>query len=98
MRYAKIINGEPCFAPNPVTAGTNRIGNPPGSVYTAQGYKAVQETPYPAEEAEPGCRWELQWVESADALTQSWVQRPVPPDEELSGEEALNILLGGDGA
>ena len=97
MRYVKLEDQTLLFAPNPILLGQTYIGNPPGSVYEAQGFKPLQMSPCPELPPQTGFRWEPQWVESAEAITQSWVQRPLPPDEELSGEEALDILLGGDG-
>lgn len=36
MTYAKLIDGEIHFAPNPIRVGDNWIGNPPGEVYEAK--------------------------------------------------------------
>ncbi len=96
MTFAKLILGCPQYAPNPIRIGNDNVGNPPASLYYAQGYKPIREAPYPADPAEIGCRWEALWTEAAESIIQSWVQVPVPPDEELSGDEALRILLGGD--
>lgn len=47
MRYAKLINNSISYAPNPIIHSGSRIGNPPGSVYEAEGYKPVRFTDLP---------------------------------------------------
>lgn len=96
MRYAKLENGALVLAANPITVETSRIGNPPGSVLSSLGYKPIRESHFPAEPAPDGFHWEIQWREEAEAIIQDWVQLPLSPDEELSGEETLDILLGGE--
>lgn len=95
MKYAKLIDGALHFAPNPISVGTERFGNPPDSLYLAQGFKPLTETPCP-DASEPGFCWLLQWTEKTDCISQSWVLQPLPPEEELSSQEALQILLGGE--
>lgn len=50
MIYAKLIDNKLVFAPNPILVDGNWIGNPPGSVYEAEGYKPVQYTDTPETE------------------------------------------------
>lgn len=94
MRYAKLINGYPSCAPNPITADGVRIGNPPASVYEAQGYKPVQRT----EQPEPqGVGWWVEnWTETDEAIVQGWSWHEATDDDEISPEEALGVLTGGD--
>ena len=40
MRYAKLINFHPSYAPNPITVDGIRYGNPPAEILLEQGYKA----------------------------------------------------------
>lgn len=95
MRYAKLINNRPVYAPNPIHYGHVWRCNPPGEVYAGLGYKPVTETPYPSEEPQAGYRWEERWAETETAIVREWVQVEIPPDEEISAEEALEIILGG---
>lgn len=94
MRYAKLINGYPVYAPNPILHDGLWYGNPPGSVYEAEGYKPVQYTDQP-EPPEVGW-WIETWEETAEAIVQGWEWHEAGPDDEISGEEALDILFGGD--
>ena len=92
MRYAKLINNYPQYAPNPILHNGLWYGNPPASIYKAEGYKPVRYTDAPDVEtgfvAVPG------WREDEDEIVQTWeiVEAPEP---ELSADEALDILLGG---
>ena len=96
MKYAKLINGCPQFAPNPIRAGENWVGNPSEAVCLAQGFKPVSETDYPAQTPPAGYRWQLRWTETESFILQSWELSEIPPEEELSAEEALTLLLGGE--
>lgn len=94
MTYAKLIDGELVFAPNPILVDGNWIGNPPGSVYEAEGYKAVQYTDPPGE-PDAGYQWVEKWTETENVILQGWEQIPVPDD--VSADEAMEILFGGEG-
>lgn len=96
MKYAKLINGEMYFAPNPIIVGDRQIGNPPGSVYEAEGYKPVVYSDPPGE-APAGYQWTETWSEEDGNIQQGWVLEAVPP-EEPSAEELLEIILGGEEA
>ena len=92
MNYAKLIDNQPVYAPNPIHIGTRWRVNPPGSVYVAEGYKPVRYTDAP--EVETGYEAVPGWREDEDKIVQTWevVETPEP---ELSADEALDILLGG---
>lgn len=92
MKYAKLINNFPVYAPNPILHNGSYIGNPPASIYEADGYKPVRYTEVP--EVEPGYVAVPGWTETEDEIVQTWeiVEAPEP---ELSPDEALDILLGG---
>lgn len=94
MRFAMLVEGVPVYAPTPIVVGHTWVGNPPGDVYTAMGCLPVSDTALPQEPPALGFRWEPSWTQE-DRILQTWLQVPISPDEELSGEEALNILLGG---
>lgn len=96
MTYAKLINNFPSYAPNPILIEGVYIGNPPGSVYEAEGYKPVVYSDPPGE-APAGYQWTETWSEEDGNIQQGWVLEAVPP-EEPSAEELLEIILGGEEA
>ena len=72
MRYAKLINGHPVYAPNPIKHNGLWYGNPPGSVYEAEGYKPVSLTDQPEP---PGVGWWVEtWTETEEAIEQCIVE------------------------
>lgn len=89
MEYAKMIDGELLFAPNPIVIGDRQIGNPPNSVYEEQGYKPVRYTDPPV--VEPGYIAVPCWEDDGDEIVQTW---SIEPEGDLSAEEVLDILLG----
>ena len=93
MRYAKLINNYPSYAPNPILHNGLLYGNPPGEVYLAEGYKPVRFTDPPTEPTE-GYQWSETWSETAEEIVQGWVLVPVPDD--VSADEAMEILFGGE--
>lgn len=94
MRYAKLINDSPVYAPNPVLHNGVRIGNPPGSVYEAEGYKPTTLTNQPEP---PGVGWYVEtWTETDEAIVQGWEWHEATDEDEISPEEALDMLLGGE--
>ena len=92
MNYAKLIDGAVVYAPNPIIVGDRQIGNPPGDVYTEQGYKPVRYTdpPVVAEGyvAVPG------WEEQAEEIVQTWTVEQVPITEEEALVRFSNELTG----
>ena len=93
MKYAKLIDGYPSYAPNPIKHNGLWYGNPPGAVYEAEGYKPVQYTD-PPEEPDEGYQWVEAWTETENAIVQGWEQIPIPDDVDPA--EAMEILFGGD--
>ena len=90
MRYAKLIGNYPQYAPNPILVGDNWIGNPPGSVYEAEGYKPVRYTDPP--ETEPGYIAVPGWKETAEEIVQAWTVEPEP--DEIDEGRAYRIITG----
>jgi len=93
MNYAKLIEGELVFAPNPILVDCNYIGNPLGEIYEGEGYKPVRYTS--PGEAPDGSYWVETWAETETEIVQQWEATELPPDEDIDPAEALNILLGG---
>ena len=92
MRYAKLNDGYPAYAPNPILVGENYLGNPPGSVYEEHGYKPVGYADQPSE-APAGYYWAETWAEEDGSIRQGWV---LTEQTEFDGEAAMDFLFGGD--
>lgn len=92
MKYAKLIENNLVYAPNPIVVGDRQIGNPPGEVYTEHGYKVVTYTDPP--EVEAGYIAVPGWEEQAEAIVQTWTIEEEP--DEVDAERAMGILFGGD--
>lgn len=95
MKYAKLIDGELVFAPNPILVDGNWIGNPPGSVYEAEGYKVVVYADEPGE-APDGYRWVEKWMETENIIQQYFVLVEVPISEEEALIRYANELTGAE--
>ena len=93
MKYAKLINNYPSCAPNPILHDGNFIGNPPGSVYEAEGYKPVRYTDPPTEPGE-GYQWSETWSETDTEIVQGWVLVEVPITDEDALVRYSNELTG----
>ena len=92
MKYAKLINNFPSYAPNPILVDGVYIGNPPGSVYEAEGYKPVVYSDPPGD-APAGYQWTETWSEEDGNIQQGWVLVEIT---ELDGEQAMQFLFGGE--
>lgn len=90
MKYAKLINDYPSYAPNPILHDGLWYGNPPGSVYEVEGYKPVTFTEPP--ETDIGYTAIEGWSETETEIIQTWeiVEAEVDP------ASAMEILFGGD--
>lgn len=93
MKYAKLINNYPFYASNPILHNGFRYGNPPGSVYEAEGYKAVIYTDPPGEPDE-GYQWSETWSETDTEIVQGWVLVEVPITDEEALVRYANELTG----
>ena len=84
MRYAKLENNYLYYAPNPIMVSGNWYGNPPGSVYEAEGYKPVRYAEQP--KVEPGYIAIPSWCETETEIVQTWSveTKPITEDEALS--------------
>ena len=94
MIYAKLIDGELILAPNPIKVGNAYIGNPPGEVYLAEGYKPVHFNEQPTEPRE-GYQWVETWGETDTEIVQDWVLVEVPITEDEALTRYANELTGG---
>lgn len=92
MKYAKLINNSPVYAPNPILVNGSYIGNPPGSVYEEEGYKPVVYSDPPGE-APAGYQWTEIWSEDDFNIQQGWV---LVEESDIDPAEAMDILFGGE--
>ena len=91
--YGKLTDGRLITAPKMLHIGSDNVWNPTGEQYDAAGYKPVEYTDAP--EAPEGFYYESGWEEQETAIVQTWTMVELPP-EEMSAEEALEIILGGE--
>lgn len=91
--YAKLINDNLQPAPNPILHAGLWHGNPPGSVYEAEGYKPVVYTEPPTEPGE-GYQWAEIWSEDDGNIQQGWVLVEVPITDEDALVRYANELTG----
>ena len=92
MKYAKLIDGELVYAPNPILVDGAYIGNPPAQILIAQGYKVVIYTdpPIVAEGyvAVPG------WEENVYEIVQTWTVEEAPVTDAEALVRFSNELTG----
>ena len=94
MKYAKLVEGQPIFAPNPIHINDLLVGNPKPEMLTEEGYKPVRYTEAPT--PEPGSVAVPVWTETEEEIVQMWTEEPEP--DEVDGERAMQILFEeGDG-
>ena len=93
MRYAKLIDNSPVYAPNPIWVDGAYIGNPPGYVYEAEGYKPVVYSDPPGD-APAGYQWTETWSEEQGNIQQGWVLVEVPISEDEALVRYANELTG----
>ena len=91
--YGKFVNNELQFAPSVLYNNGCTICNPTEAMLREHGYKEVVFTESP--EVPAGYYTQFRWVESDDAITQSWELVEQPASAELSPEDALSIILAG---
>lgn len=90
MKYAKLINNYPVYAPNPIKHDGLWYGNPPAEVLEAEGYKPVRFTEPPT--VEPGYIAVPGWEETPEAIVQTWAVEPEP--DEIPEDRAYRIITG----
>jgi len=71
MKYAKLINNSPQYAPNPIKYNGYWIGNPKAELLLSLGYKPVVFTQPPDPVSDAGW-WMETWNEDENQITQGW--------------------------
>ena len=102
MQYGKLIDGDLQFAPKRIKANLEidgqlvpyNVTNPPGDLLAAHGYLPVTFTDQP-DDAPEGYYYEPGWAEEGGSIVRTWTLVEDPNADEISAEEALEILTGG---
>ncbi len=89
MRYAKLINNYPSYAPRKMRVGDTVVYNPLPEQLLADGYMPVVETEPP--EVDEQHYAEPHWTEQNGEIVQTWTVEVAEP----SADELLDIILGG---
>ena len=92
MKYAKLVNGEPAFAPRKLCSGNNFVYNPTDEMLIAQGYKPVVFTEPP--QTDPGYTAVPGWAETAEEIVRTWTVEEVPITEDEALIRYVNELTG----
>lgn len=90
MMYAKIENGELRGAPRPLKTKQGDVFTNDPAVLLKNGYKEIVTTEYPID----GKYYVTSWSETDTQIVQVWME--TDPPEEISAEEALSIITGGE--
>lgn len=91
MKYAKLIDSYPLFAPRHLTVGENVIYNPPEEIYLEQGWLPVKFTDQP--EPQGYGYYSETWTEKDGEIVQGWEW---VEETDVPADEAMSILFGGD--
>jgi len=94
MRYAKLINNYPRYAPRRMRVGDAWVYNPTDAQLLDAGYLPVIETEPP--EPTEGYYYEPVYEEANGQIVQSWTVEEVPISEEESLTRYANSITGAD--
>ena len=101
MNYAKLIDGALRMAPRKIDKTIDGVPfvifNPTDEQLAEAGWLPIVWTDMP-DDAPEGRHYEETYSEVDDQIVQGWtlVQDPDPDDVEISAEEALALILGGN--
>ena len=87
--YGKLIDGELRGAPRPIKTADGDVFTNDPSIYLANGYKPIILTEYPSD----GKSYVGSWTETESEIKQIWTA--AEPPEDISADEALDIITGG---
>ena len=93
--FAKLISGTLKRAPKTVYYNGKTIFNPPDDVLLELGYLPVTYTDIPTDVSN-GQHYESHWEQTDTEIVQVWalVDGQEELEQELSADEALNIIMG----
>lgn len=92
MRYAKLINGYPSYAPHRMKIGSAWVYNPTDAQLLAEGYLPVIETAPPVTDEQHYA--EPHWQEEPNQIVQRWEVKEVPITDEEALTRYANSLTG----
>ena len=98
---AKLIDGDLVIAPRKINREIDGepyvTYNPTDEILAELGWLPVIETD-PPDDPPAGYHYEPTYTEVDDEIVQGWelIEDPDPGEDEISAEEALQIILGGD--
>ena len=92
MRYAKLINDYPSYAPRRMRIGSVVVYNPTDAQLPAEGFLPVIETPMPDVDAQHYAA--PHWAEQNNRIVQSWTVEEIPITEEEALTRYANSLTG----
>jgi len=92
MRYAKLVNDYPSYAPRRMLIGSAWVYNPTDAQLLSEGYLPVIETPMPETDerhfATPN------WAIQNNQIVQSWTVEEIPITDEEALTRYANTLTG----
>ena len=92
MRYAKLINDYPSYAPRRLRIGSAWVYNPTEQQLLAEGYLPVIETEPPEVDAQHYA--EPHWQEEPNRIVQRWEVKEIPITEEEALTRYANSITG----
>ena len=87
--YGKLVNGELRGAPRPLKTADGDVFTNDPALLLQYGYKPIILTEYPSD----GKSYVGSWTETESEIKQIWTA--AEPPEDISADEALNIITGG---
>ena len=87
--YGKLVNGELRGAPRPIKTENGDVFTNDPALLLHYGYKPIIMAEYPSD---GGCYTES-WAETEYEIKQIWTA--AEPPEDISADEALDIITGG---
>ena len=92
MRYAKLINNYPSYAPRRLRIGSAWVYNPTDAQLLSEGYLPVVETDAP--ETDERHYAEPHWSIKNNQIVQSWTVEEIPISDEEALTRYANELTG----
>ena len=96
MRYAKLINDYPSYAPHRLRIGDAWVYNPTDAQLLEEGYLPVVETDAPETDAQHYA--EPRWQEEPNRIVQRWEVKEIPITDEKALTRYANELTGAEDA
>ena len=92
MKYAKLVNNYPSYAPRRIRIGSVIVYNPTDAQLLAEGYLPVIETDAPETDAQHYAV--PHWMEQDNQIVQSWTIEEIPITDEEALTRYANELTG----